>query len=93
MFQSREGCGGGRGAYLLTLKSRMKGLSMKIKPRKGTHVGSSFSFQKRANASIYGRCTYYWNETVFVTIIANNITLVYIYLCTSCLFFKRIVID
>lgn len=92
MFQSLKGCGGGRGAYLLTLKSRMKGLSMKIKPRKGTHLGSSFSFRKRANASVYGRCTYSWNEAVFVTVIANNITLVYIYLRTSCLFFKRILI-
>lgn len=90
LFQSLKGCGGGKGARLLTLKSRMKGLSMKTKPKKEIQLESSFPHQKRTNGSIYGRFTCFWSEGVFVITVANNIILVYIYLCTSCLFFKRI---
>lgn len=89
LFQSLKGCGGGKGALLLTLKSRMKGLSVKTKPKEETQLGSSFLRQKRTNGSIYGTFTCFWSEGVFVITVANNITLVYIYLCTSCLFFKR----
>lgn len=89
LFPSLKGCGGGKGAYLLTLKSGMKGLSMKIKPRKESHPGSSFSCQERANAYTGGRVTYSGNEGVFVVIAANNFTRVYIYLRTLRLFFQK----
>lgn len=44
LFHSLKGCGGGKGALLLTLKSRTKGLSTKTKPKKETQLESSFFF-------------------------------------------------
>lgn len=58
LFQSFKGWGGQRVAFLLTLKSRMKGLSRKIKPRKKMHLRSSLPCQKRIYAQTYRKFTY-----------------------------------
>lgn len=58
LFQSLKGCGGGKGTCLLSLMSRRKWLNIKMKPWREAVLGPLF-LDRKSNAYIYGRCTYF----------------------------------